>query len=150
MWLSLVERLVRDQEAASSNLATPTSRRSAFARKRGKAARRSLGEGGLSAPRTAELWLASQIPARRRIGNFMKYVYLLQSIPFPNQRYVGLTDDLQKRLANHNSGGSSHTAKFKPWKIAVAIRFNDGCKAAAFEQYLKSGSGRAFSSRHFF
>jgi len=78
----------------------------------------------------------------------MKCVYLLQSIPFPNQRYIGMTDKLKNRLENHNSGGSPHTAKFRPWKIAVAIHFKDDRKAAAFEQYLKSGSGRAFANRH--
>ena len=35
----------------------------------------------------------------------MKYVYLLQSIPFPDQRYIGMTDKLKNRLENHNSGG---------------------------------------------
>jgi len=77
----------------------------------------------------------------------VKYVYLLQSISSPKQRYIGITDDLGKRLQNHNSGGSPHTAKFRPWKIAVAIHFKDKRKAAAFEQYLKSGSGRAFANR---
>jgi len=79
----------------------------------------------------------------------MKYVYLLRSIPFPNQRYIGITDDLKKRLDNHNSGGSPHTSKFRPWKVVVAMRFEEDSKAAAFEQYLKSGSGRAFVNRHF-
>lgn len=38
----------------------------------------------------------------------MKYGYLLQSIPHPDQRYIGLTSDLDKRLAAHNAGQSSH------------------------------------------
>ena len=79
----------------------------------------------------------------------MKYVYLLQSTSSPNQRYVGITDDLQKRLKQHNAGDSAHTAKCRPWKIVVAIRFEDDARAAAFERYLKSGSGRAFTNRHF-
>jgi len=78
----------------------------------------------------------------------MKYVYLLRSIPYPNQRCVGMTDNLSKRLGKHNSGGSPHTSKFRPWEIIVAIRFKDDSKAAAFEHYLKSGSGKAFANRH--
>ena len=39
----------------------------------------------------------------------MKYVYLLQSISHPEQRYVGLTSDFDKRLAAHNTGQSPHT-----------------------------------------
>jgi putative endonuclease len=40
----------------------------------------------------------------------MKYVYLLESIDFPEETYIGLTDDLRKRLAAHNAGQSKHTA----------------------------------------
>ncbi|WP_442899801.1 GIY-YIG nuclease family protein [Geomonas sp. RF6] len=47
----------------------------------------------------------------------MKYVYLLQSISNPSQRYVGLTSDLKNRLAAHNAGQSPHTSKYRPWKI---------------------------------
>lgn len=79
----------------------------------------------------------------------MKYVYLLQSINHPDQRYIGLTSDLKNRLAEHNAGKSLHTAKFRPWRTVVAIRFDDDARAAESEQYLKSGSGRAFANRHF-
>jgi len=79
----------------------------------------------------------------------MKYVYLLESVSSPKKRYIGLTGDLSKRIEEHNAGKSSHTAKFKPWKIVIAIRFSDNCKANAFEKYLKTGSGCAFAKRHF-
>ena len=79
----------------------------------------------------------------------MKYVYLLQSIPHPDQRYVGLTSDLKKRLAAHNAGQSSHTAKFRPWTLVGYLAFSDETKASAFEKYLKSGAGRAFANKRF-
>jgi predicted GIY-YIG superfamily endonuclease len=60
-----------------------------------------------------------------------------------------MTDDLRQRLAAHNCGSSPHTSKYRPWRVVVAVRFEDGQRAAAFEQYLKSGSGRAFAERHF-
>ena len=78
----------------------------------------------------------------------MKYVYLIRSICHPDQRYTGLTDDLRNRLAKHNEGGSPHTSKYKPWKLVAFIGFENDDKAAAFEQYLKSGSGRAFANKH--
>jgi len=78
----------------------------------------------------------------------MKYVYLLQSIAYPEQRYVGLTNNLQHRLATHNQGGSPFTSRYTPWHIVTAIRFNDDQRAFAFEQYLKTGSGRAFANKH--
>ena len=79
----------------------------------------------------------------------MKYVYLLQSISHPEQHYVGLTSDIEKRLAGHNTGQSPHTTKYRPWKIITYHAFTDEAKAAAFEKYLKSGSGRAFGQKHF-
>ena len=78
----------------------------------------------------------------------MRYVYLLQSESRPNKRYVGLTSDLKKRLAEHNAGKSPHTGRFGPWRCVVAMRFESDAKAEAFERYLKSGSGHAFARRH--
>jgi putative endonuclease len=77
----------------------------------------------------------------------MKYVYLLESINFPNESYVGLTDDLRARFSAHNAGHSPHTAKFRPWRLVSYVAFTDEQKAIAFERYLKSGSGRAFAKK---
>ncbi len=120
----------------------------------------------------AGLRLASPLPrseeqarakagARRRLGEggpfdgsgdfeeAMRYVYLLESERDPAQRYVGLTHDLAARLAEHNAGKSPHTSKYIPWRIVVAVRFEDDARAVQFERYLKSGSGREFALRHF-
>jgi len=51
-----------------------------------------------------------------------------------------------KRIAAHNSGQASHTAKFKPWRLVTYIGFTDESKAIAFERYLKTASGRAFAN----
>jgi predicted GIY-YIG superfamily endonuclease len=77
------------------------------------------------------------------------YVYLLVSETDPVPHYVGLTDDLKDRLRRHNTGEVTHTAKHRPWKVEVALAFNDRTKASDFEVYLKSHSGRAFAKRHF-
>jgi putative endonuclease len=77
----------------------------------------------------------------------MKYVYLLQSIDYPNETYVGLADDLRTRLAAHSAGQSPHTAKFKPWRLVTYLAFSEEGKAVAFERYLKSASGRAFANK---
>jgi len=44
----------------------------------------------------------------------MFYVYLIQSLSEPGQRYTGFTTDLKTRLKKHNEGASIHTAKYKP------------------------------------
>ena len=94
----------------------------------------SLGDGGL----TAENW-----------RNRMFYTYILRSLSQPEQRYIGSTADLKARLAKHNAGEVPHTSKFKPWKVEAYFAFETKEKAAAFEAYLKTGSGHAFAKRHF-
>ena len=78
-----------------------------------------------------------------------RYVYSLRSESDPERHYVGVTSNLRERLATHNEGKIAHTRKFKPWIIEVAVAFRDAGKAAAFEKYLKSHSGRAFAKGHF-
>jgi hypothetical protein len=34
----------------------------------------------------------------------MKYVYLIQSISYPKEKYIGITSDLKARLKVHNKG----------------------------------------------
>jgi len=77
------------------------------------------------------------------------YVYRLNSVEHPSRYYVGLTDDLKRRLAKHNRGVVRHTAKFAPWRVDSAHAFRDRTKAAEFERYLKSHAGREFARRHF-
>jgi predicted GIY-YIG superfamily endonuclease len=77
------------------------------------------------------------------------YVYKLRSESDPAQIYTGLTRNVKERLNAHNAGQSPHTSKFTPWRLEFFVWFGDSGKAAAFERYLKSGSGRAFSSKHF-
>ena len=75
------------------------------------------------------------------------YVYILQSHLNNERFYIGLTDDLHDRLRRHNAGEVAHTSKFRPWRIKTAIAFSDRERAAAFESYLKSASGRAFAKK---
>jgi len=77
------------------------------------------------------------------------WVYLLRSEKNSDRLYVGLTGDIDRRIAEHNAGKSGSTYKFRPWKCEVKIWFDDTEKAKEFEAYLKSGSGRTFSKRHF-
>lgn len=81
--------------------------------------------------------------------NTFHYVYILVSESDESRHYTGLTEDLETRLKAHNVGQVPHTAKYRPWRIETAIAFRSREKAAAFEKYLKSHSGRAFASKHF-
>jgi putative endonuclease len=75
------------------------------------------------------------------------YVYILQSVQMPERFYVGLTEDLKRRLARHNAGEVLHTSKSRPWRIKTAIAFSDRQAAAEFEKYLKTASGRALAKK---
>jgi len=77
------------------------------------------------------------------------YVYLIRSIKYPKTVYVGYTTNLKRRLATHNSGGSIHTKKDRPWELVVCLAFKDMDKAKQFEYYLKSQSGRSFAKKRF-
>jgi putative endonuclease len=77
----------------------------------------------------------------------MHYVYLLESLNAPCERYVGVTADLRARLSEHNAGKAIHTSKFRPWRIVTYVGFSERTKAEAFERYLKSGSGHAFARK---
>ena len=79
----------------------------------------------------------------------MKYVYMLQSEMLPDRHYVGCTQDLKKRVSEHNKGQSTHTKKFMPWKLLGYIALSNHEKADKFEAYLKTASGRTFAKRHF-
>ncbi len=79
----------------------------------------------------------------------MFYVYLLKSVNFPDQKYVGCTDNLKERLETHNSGGSIYTKPYRLWKLIMCSAFKNIDCAKQFEQYLKSQSGRAFAKKRF-
>ena len=79
----------------------------------------------------------------------MYYVYLIKSVNFPDVLYVGYTINLKQRLETHNSGGSKHTVKYRPWVLSVYLGFVDQKHAKDFEKYLKSQSGRAFAKKRF-
>ena len=78
-----------------------------------------------------------------------RIVYILRSDVDPRRRYVGITNDIRERLAWHNAGPHGHTVRYRPWSLLVSIEFPDERSAVRFEKYLKTGSGRAFATRHF-
>jgi len=71
------------------------------------------------------------------------YVYLLES-KLDNSWYIGYTNDLYRRIEEHNSGKSYYTKRKIPWEmIYYEVSFNK-YDAIAREKYLKSGMGRRY------
>jgi predicted GIY-YIG superfamily endonuclease len=77
----------------------------------------------------------------------MYYVYILESLKDAS-RYVGTTEDLKKRLLDHNSGSAKYSSTKRPFKIVWYCAFQNKAKSLNFEKYLKHGSGHAFANKH--
>lgn len=78
----------------------------------------------------------------------MYYVYTL--LCSDQKTYVGGTNDLKDRISRHQKGYIPATKKRLPVKLKTYFAFHNEHIAFNFEQYLKSGSGRAFMKKHFF
>jgi predicted GIY-YIG superfamily endonuclease len=78
-----------------------------------------------------------------------RFVYILRSDSDPSRHYVGVTSNPDNRLRRHNEGPTGHTLSHRPWSFVVVIELPSESTARRLERYLKSGSGRAFSKRHF-
>ncbi len=81
----------------------------------------------------------------------MFYTYVLKS-KTNGKWYTGSTNDLRKRLKQHNDGKSSYTKKFRPYEIIYYEACNNEQDARSRELYLKSGMGKRFLKnrlRHF-
>jgi len=76
----------------------------------------------------------------------MHYVYILKC---KDGFYVGCTHDLKDRLHRHTSGYITATKDRLPVELKNYVAFSDRYSAYNFEKYLKSGSGRVFSKKHF-
>lgn len=76
----------------------------------------------------------------------MYYVY---SLKCKDGYYVGCADNLKDRFDRHQKGYVSATANRLPVTLDFYLAISDKYKAFEFEKYLKSGSGRAFTKKHF-
>jgi len=74
----------------------------------------------------------------------MYIVYILKSSKDPKRCYIGMTQDLERRLREHNNELSGYSKRYAPWKVETYITFKNRFLAEKFEVYLKAGSGQAF------
>jgi putative endonuclease len=72
----------------------------------------------------------------------MFYVYVLKSLK-SKRLYVGFTEDLKRRLDEHNRGSGGKFSKInKPFKLVFYEAFLDKKDAIKQEKFYKSGHGR--------
>jgi len=73
----------------------------------------------------------------------MYYVYVIKSQSH-DTRYVGTTDDIYKRLNEHNLGKCRYTSGRRPWRLIYKEKYPTRGEAMKREKFLKSGQGRKF------
>ena len=81
---------------------------------------------------------------RRRGGDIllMFYTYAIKSQK-NGRLYIGSTDNLKRRLTEHNRGiGGAYTRNNKPFDLVYYEAYNDYSLAKKAEKFYKSGYGR--------
>jgi putative endonuclease len=87
-------------------------------------------------------WQASLLGLDEQAKWNMWYVYVLRSSR-DNNLYVGSTNDISRRLNEHNSGKVDSTKNRKPFSLEAYFAVKDQSRAFELEKYFKTGSGRA-------
>ena len=71
----------------------------------------------------------------------MYFVYVLV-IESRNYIYVGMNNNLERRISYHNSGYNRTTRAYRPFRILQTEQFPSRIEARSREKYLKSGTGK--------
>ena len=74
------------------------------------------------------------------------FVYVIKSLS-RNYIYVGLTNNVSRRFAEHQAG-QEKTAPYCPFKLVHTEEFPSRVKARAREKYLKSGVGKEWIKKN--
>ena len=77
----------------------------------------------------------------------MSYVvYILHSNKL-DRYYVGMTENVEVRLSQHNKGMTFSTKGFRPWRLFFVEEYNTRKEARIREKYSKSGVCKVFIKR---
>lgn len=76
----------------------------------------------------------------------MFFVYAIKS-SIKNYIYVGITNNLDRRFAEHNRGKNKTTKPYRPFSVIYSEKFSTRLEARQKEKVLKSGFGKEFLKR---
>ena len=76
----------------------------------------------------------------------MYYVYAISSL-YRNYIYVGLTDNIERRISEHNSGRNKTTKPYLPFSLIHFEEYTTRTEAREKEKYYKSGIGKEKSKK---
>jgi putative endonuclease len=71
------------------------------------------------------------------------FVYAIKS-KLRNYLYVGLTNNLERRLGEHNKGQNKTTKPYRPLELILVEKCETRPQARNREKFLKIGSGKEF------
>ena len=71
------------------------------------------------------------------------YVYALYSVCY-NRVYVGMSQNPENRLKEHNAGRTASTKTYRPWVKVYQESVGEIAHARKREKQLKTGSGKEF------
>ena len=79
----------------------------------------------------------------------MKYtIYILRSLS-AKKSYVGVTDNIERRIKEHNNGKHFYTKRHVPWEVIHTEEYPSFQEARNREKYLKTTSGRRVMKKIF-
>ncbi|MFA5986874.1 MAG: GIY-YIG nuclease family protein [Parcubacteria group bacterium] len=92
------------------------------------------------------------LPAGRQVGrqyynNMAYYVYVISSNT-KSYIYVGITNNIQRRMEEHNCGQNKTTRPYAPFNTVLTEKYNDRPTARLREKFLKSGCGKEWIKRN--
>jgi putative endonuclease len=74
-------------------------------------------------------------------------VYVLRSLASA-KHYVGMTEDVENRVREHNAGTSKFTSGHCPWQLIYQEDgFQSSAEARIREKYLKTAAGKRFITK---
>jgi predicted GIY-YIG superfamily endonuclease len=73
----------------------------------------------------------------------MWHLYILESEK-DGIHYIGISEDVNHRLKEHNSGKNHFTKGHRPWRILYTEEFSTASEARQREKYFKTGAGRRY------
>lgn len=77
----------------------------------------------------------------------MFYVYVLRSLK-NHYRYIGQTNDLQRRIEEHNSGLTQSIRFQIPFALEYYEEYETRVEAQKREKFLKTGKGREWLDKN--
>jgi putative endonuclease len=98
-----------------------------------------IGRGGGIGRRTGSACRQTGSKSRK----YMYYTYAIESTK-QNYIYVGITNNTERRIDEHNKGYNKTTKPYTPFKTILIEKYENRLQARTREKFLKSGCGKEY------